>query len=155
MDATAESAGTVGRNHIIERPRLTRLLDETSARVIMLVAPAGYGKTTLARQWLKKRTHGWYTATAASADVAALGTGITDAARSVSNDLGDQFREWLLTRRGDEDPILAASFLAADLCRWREEAWLAIDDYHLFTPDAERVLEFLVDEVQSLRILLT
>jgi ATP/maltotriose-dependent transcriptional regulator MalT len=41
--------------HIIERPRLTRLLDETTARVIMLVAPAGYGKTTLARQWLAAR----------------------------------------------------------------------------------------------------
>ena len=31
---------------------MTRLLDESPARVKMLVAPAGYGKTTLARQWL-------------------------------------------------------------------------------------------------------
>ena len=49
----------VGRRHIIERPRLTRLLVETSAQVIMLVAPAGYGKTTLARQWLATRPHAW------------------------------------------------------------------------------------------------
>jgi ATP/maltotriose-dependent transcriptional regulator MalT len=41
-----------GRRHIIRRPRLTRLLDECEARVILLVAPAGYGKTTLAREWL-------------------------------------------------------------------------------------------------------
>src|SRR5438034_1084878 len=155
MEETTQLVVPAGRRHIIERPRLTRLLDQTSARVVMLVAPAGYGKTTLARQWLKKRTRGWYTASAASADVAALGTGITDAARSVSNDLGDQFREWLLTRRGDEDAVLAASFLAGDLRRWPEGAWLAIDDYHWFTPQAEKVLEFLVDEVQSLRILLT
>jgi ATP/maltotriose-dependent transcriptional regulator MalT len=155
MGESAQLVVPTGRRHIIERPRLTRLLDQTSARVIMLVAPAGYGKTTLARQWLEKRTHGWYAASAASADVAALGTGITDAARSVSNDLGDQFREWLLTRRGDEDAVLAASFLAEDLSRWPEGAWLAIDDYHWFTPQAERVLEFLVDEVRSLRILLT
>ncbi|MDF2751497.1 MAG: hypothetical protein K0T00_2673, partial [Gaiellaceae bacterium] len=42
----------VSRRRIIERPRLTRLLDESPARIKMLVAPAGYGKTTLARQWL-------------------------------------------------------------------------------------------------------
>ena len=54
MGSKADLETPVGRRHIIERPRLTRLLDETSARVIMLVAPAGYGKTTLARQWLAK-----------------------------------------------------------------------------------------------------
>ena len=37
---------------IIERPRLVTLLEEAEARVILLVAPAGYGKTTLARQWI-------------------------------------------------------------------------------------------------------
>ena len=57
-----EQSKSVASRHIIERPRLTRLLDETTARVIMLVAPAGYGKTTLARQWLAKRPHVWYAA---------------------------------------------------------------------------------------------
>src|SRR5437899_3272456 len=36
-----------GRTHLIERPRLTCLLDAAEARIILLVAPAGYGKTTL------------------------------------------------------------------------------------------------------------
>src|SRR3954468_7872374 len=137
MGETTQLVVPAGRRHIIERPRLTRLLDQTSARVIMLVAPAGYGKTTLARQWLEEKNHGWYAASAASADVAALGTGIANAARAVSSSLGDQFREWLLTRRGNEDAILAASFLAEDLRRWPDEAWLAIDDYHWFTAQAE------------------
>ena len=54
----------VGRRRIIKRPRLTRLLDEANARLVLLVAPAGYGKTTLARQWLAegRRQHAWYTA---------------------------------------------------------------------------------------------
>ncbi|HET7647958.1 MAG TPA: hypothetical protein VFK17_05260, partial [Gaiellaceae bacterium] len=30
---------------IIERPRLIKLLDETNAHTILLLAPAGYGKT--------------------------------------------------------------------------------------------------------------
>src|SRR5947208_12038543 len=43
------------QRHIIKRPRLTKLLDEAEARIILLVAPAGYGKTTLAREWLRRR----------------------------------------------------------------------------------------------------
>ncbi len=41
---------------IIERPRLLRVLEESQAQTIVLAAPAGYGKTTLARQWLKGRS---------------------------------------------------------------------------------------------------
>ncbi len=66
------------QSHIIKRPRLTKLLDDSGARLILLVAPAGYGKTTLARQWLAayRRPVAWYRATPASADVAALATGL-------------------------------------------------------------------------------
>ena len=42
-----EEQATQASRHIIERPRLTRLLDETTARVIMLIAPAGYGKIAI------------------------------------------------------------------------------------------------------------
>ena len=47
------------QRHIIERPRLTKLLDDSNAQVILLVAPAGYGKTTLARQWVADKPHVW------------------------------------------------------------------------------------------------
>ena len=35
------------QSYIIKRPRLTKLLDESEARIILLCAPAGYGKTAL------------------------------------------------------------------------------------------------------------
>jgi SpoVK/Ycf46/Vps4 family AAA+-type ATPase len=41
---------TPRERRIIERPRLFKVLEDTEARTILLVAPAGYGKTTLARQ---------------------------------------------------------------------------------------------------------
>ena len=66
----------VRRRRIIPRPRLTTLLDESQGRIKMLVAPAGYGKTTLARQWLEGKTSAWYTATPAAVDVAALAAGL-------------------------------------------------------------------------------
>src|SRR4051812_50033308 len=100
MGTKAESTVPVGRNHIIERPRLTRLLDETSARVIMLVAPAGYGKTTLARQWLARHQHAWYQGSAASSDVAALGLGVSDAASTILPGIGRRLRGGLPTGPG-------------------------------------------------------
>jgi LuxR family maltose regulon positive regulatory protein len=78
--------GAAARRHIIERPRLTRLLDQTRAPVIMLVAAAGYGKTTLARQWLEDKPHAWYRVTPASSDVAALVLGLGRALADPSNE---------------------------------------------------------------------
>ncbi len=42
---------TIRRRRIIARPRLIAALEKSRARVRMLVASAGYGKTILAEQW--------------------------------------------------------------------------------------------------------
>src|SRR5690348_16077915 len=68
------------RSFIIKRPRLTKILDESEARILLLVAPAGYGKTTLAREWLEgKDGDAWYSGGPSMADVAALAVGIAEA----------------------------------------------------------------------------
>src|SRR6266542_3079346 len=73
------------RSFIIKRPRLTKLLDESEARVLLLLAPAGYGKTTLAREWLDgKGGVAWYSGGPAMADVAALAAGIAEALTSAA-----------------------------------------------------------------------
>jgi LuxR family maltose regulon positive regulatory protein len=58
-------------SYIIKRPRLTKLLDESEARIILLCAPAGYGKTTLAREWVETRSEAvaWYGARDARSDI--------------------------------------------------------------------------------------
>src|SRR6185437_9488321 len=76
--AGIESAVEAARRYIIKRPRLTRLMDNANSRVLMLVAPAGYGKTTLAREWVSERPHVWYQGTTATADVAALAAGLRE-----------------------------------------------------------------------------
>src|SRR5262249_34033871 len=76
MVGEASAATAVSRRRIIKRPRLTNTLDESGARIILLVAPAGYGKTTLAREWLEDKRAAWYRGSLASADVAALAVGI-------------------------------------------------------------------------------
>ena len=129
MDTTLEVG--VSRRRIIKRPRLTSMLDESGARIILLVAPAGYGKTTLAREWLDERRAAWYRGGAASADVAALAVGLATAAAEIVPGAGDRMRQRLrATDRPEEDARILAEMLAEDLARWPEDAWLAIDDYH-------------------------
>jgi ATP/maltotriose-dependent transcriptional regulator MalT len=148
-----EEQGTLASRHIIERPRLTRLLDETTARVIMLVAPAGYGKTTLARQWLAKHPHVWCAARPGWADPAALGTEVIEATKH-SVPIGSQLQKWLSAQRGAGDSGRVADLLVDDLSAWPEEIWFVVDDYQLLTPDAEHVID-RIQTIPTLRLMLT
>jgi LuxR family transcriptional regulator, maltose regulon positive regulatory protein len=130
MEVEATPAVGVSRRRIIKRPRLTRILDESGARIILLVAPAGYGKTTLAHEWLDSKRSAWYRGTPASADVAALAVGLASAAAEIVPGAGERMRQRLrATDRPDEDAQILAEMLAEDLAAWPEDAWLVIDDY--------------------------
>lgn len=70
---------TPRERRIIDRPRLLNQLEETNARTILLIAPAGYGKTTLARQWARGRSSiWWYTARPGSGDLAQVAAGLAE-----------------------------------------------------------------------------
>ncbi|HEY8765791.1 MAG TPA: LuxR C-terminal-related transcriptional regulator [Dehalococcoidia bacterium] len=146
-----------GRRHIIERPRLTRLLDETSARVIMLVAPAGYGKTTLARQWLATRPHAWYQASTASSDVAALALAVSEALEPFAPGAQQLLFERIgATRDVDEELSVLAEIQTDALQQWPNTAWLAVDDYQLV--NGSEVAESYIHRLLSnspLQLLLT
>jgi LuxR family maltose regulon positive regulatory protein len=67
-------------DRIIERPRLLNQLEESDAPVLLFVAPAGYGKTTLARQWARGRLDLWWcTAPTGSTDLAELAASLAAA----------------------------------------------------------------------------
>lgn len=150
-EETALDTSRVGRR-IIERPRLTRLLTESESRVMLLVAPAGYGKTTLARQWLQDRPHAWYQATPAALDVAALALGLAASASEVVNGIGSQLRARLKTV-GDAASAAGslASDLALDFSEWPSDVRLVIDDYHLVT-ESEAAEAFLAQLVRETTI---
>lgn len=138
---------TTRRRRIIERPRLTRLLDESDGRIKMLVAPAGYGKTTLAREWLRTRTAVWYSCSTASKDVAALAAGLGRATAEIVPGAAEALLERLsVTARPEEEAELFAEMLAGELAEWRSDAWLVLDDYEAIvgSAHAETFVEKLV-----------
>ena len=72
---------TIRGRRIIERPRLTCALDLSTARIRMLVAGSGYGKTILLEQWAPRdgRVVGWFRARPSATDVAVVARGLARA----------------------------------------------------------------------------
>ena len=134
--------------HLIERPRLVELIENSGARIVVVHAPAGYGKTTLARQWSQRRERApiWYRCTSASADLAVLATGLAQALSSIAPEAGPELSKSL---RGSPDPSYDVErfveLLVARLADWPPDAWLVLDDYHHVTRSeaAEALVEGL------------
>jgi DNA-binding CsgD family transcriptional regulator len=134
---------SAARRHLIKRPRLTRMLDESGARIILLVAPAGYGKTTLARQWLEGKPHVWYRGSPSDADVAALAVGIASTAAAFLPNVDQRIRERLrATENPEREARVLAEIVAEDLAGWPKTTWLTFDDYH-FATESQASEEFL------------
>jgi LuxR family maltose regulon positive regulatory protein len=114
---------------IIERPRLLALLEEAEARVILLVAPAGYGKTTLARQWIHGRTDvASYVASPASRDIATLALGLAEAI-SLDGEHQLRIRELLGAVDASRD-VEAVARALVELVDENPQKLLFVDDYH-------------------------
>ena len=140
------------------RPRLTALLDEATAQSILLTAPAGYGKTTLAREWLQGRDDvAWYRATSASADVGAFSVGLADAVAPLVPGAGERVRQRL--RVGDATERLArplAELLLGRPGRRPADGLVILDDYHLLaeSTSVEDFLDWLLT-LAPIRVLAT
>ena len=90
MVETTTATASPALDHIIERPRLIeRLAEGGGARVSVLAAPAGYGKTTLARQWSQRQEGpvAWYRTTHASGDIALLAVQLDELLAAVAPEL--------------------------------------------------------------------
>ena len=145
--AGIETAVEAARRYIIKRPRLTRLLDNANARALMLIAPAGFGKTTLAREWAAERPHLWYRGTSATADVAALAASLADTISGVIPEAGTRaVNRMRATGTPEDDVAIIAELFAEDLAEWPADLWLVFDDYQ-FAMEAkapERFIDLLL-----------
>ena len=112
---------------LLSRPRLTAQLDQwlgrvpNPASVVLVTAPAGYGKSTLLAQWAERAgvSHAWYHADASDDDPAVLLAGLIQTLRK-RLPRGDWAAGRLLRRAGvgalaPADARRVATVLAADI----------------------------------------
>jgi len=144
---------------LIERPRLLEKLDDSKARVIALIAPAGFGKTTLARQWTSSRdtTAAWYSVGSEGFDVAAVAARIAAVVSTVVSGAGERMLTRLSVSTDPEaEAVLLAELLSKEIAAWPANTRLVIDDYQALSVSraCERFIGTLVRET-PLRLLIT
>jgi ATP/maltotriose-dependent transcriptional regulator MalT len=125
-----------------------KLLEESEARVILLLAPAGYGKTTLARQWARTLTRSfWIALTPAHRDVAVLSESVATGIDGIRGDASSFVKEYLA---GQSNPQRAHRRMAEALSQRLQSAradWVVFDDYQelIGSPEAEEFVSTLID----------
>jgi LuxR family transcriptional regulator, maltose regulon positive regulatory protein len=134
----------------VKRDRLLTLLRDEEAPLVVVRAPAGFGKTTLAEQWALRdpRPHRTVRIAARHNDPAALARGLIDAFESI----GPYVSEIRTVATGAE-PGFSALLLPAitRLVSSRQRPFvLVVDDVHLLTrPDCHAVLGAVVRGVPN------
>jgi ATP/maltotriose-dependent transcriptional regulator MalT len=112
------------RPWLISRRRLLERLDGERATTIALVAPAGFGKSTLAHQFvqMKPGVHAWLACTPALTDTSRLARRLVEAI-----DVGAESEP--RSAVVDDRTSLSTEDVQHALKRWSSDSWLVIDDY--------------------------
>ena len=158
MVETITAAASPALDHIIERPRLIALLEEGGgARVSVLAAPAGYGKTTLARQWSRRQAGpvGWYRTTRASGDVALLAVQLDDLLASIAPELRSEPEKVAAIASVNPSPQPLGRAILRTFKGLTQDVLLVIDEWEAAgTNEAEELLSMLVGGLR-IRFLIT
>jgi LuxR family maltose regulon positive regulatory protein len=134
----------------VQRPRLIARLNESlKKRLTLICAPAGFGKTTLAVQWLKKRdrTHAWLSLNKRDADPDRFLKYFIAAVRTVFPEFGPKIHS-LLSSPTLPPPDDLADAMVYDLDAFKEPVMLVLDDFQTISSDA--VHKFLAWMVEHL-----
>lgn len=138
------------RRRLLERPRLTRALDGSQARVRMLVAGPGFGKTILTEEWAAgERRVAWIRSRRSSADVAVLARQMAAAGAEILPGCDRRLCERL---NATADPAgelaVLVDLLSEDLQGWPDDAWIVIDDYQHIreSASAEAFVEGIIQQ---------
>ena len=144
------------RRGLVPRPRLSERLDRGTASKLMLVsAPAGFGKTTLLTEWLAagpaapadQRLAAWLSLDRADNDPASFWTYVIAALRTAAPGVGES--ALALLQAPQPPPIeTVLTALLNDLGATAGDIVLVLDDYHVI--DAREVqdeMAFLLDHL--------
>ena len=144
------------RRGLVPRPRLSERLDRGTASKLMLVsAPAGFGKTTLLTEWLAagpaapadERLVAWLSLDRGDNDPASFWTYVIAALRTVASGVGESALALLQAPRSPPiETVLTA--LLNDLGAIAGDIVLVLDDYHVVDArDVQDGMAFLLDHL--------
>ncbi len=120
------------RADAVPRPRLYALLDRAlEVPLTLVVAPAGFGKTTLVVQWLEatKRSAAWLSLDTGDNDPASFLRYLIGALRTVAPQIGGVVLA-LLNAPQPPQPETLIALLINDLVAHAKPLLLVLDDYH-------------------------
>src|SRR5262249_2011666 len=133
-----------GAGGVVSRPRLFGRL-AAQARVSVMSAPAGSGKTVLLRSWISwagvADRVAWVAARRGERDPPRFWLAVLAARRQTTagSELGRE-----LTAAPDLDGWVITERLLADLAPLEDRVWLVVDDVHELGPDVLAQLELLI-----------
>ena len=144
------------RRGLVPRPRLSERLDRGAASKLMLVsAPAGFGKTTLLTEWLAagqagpadERLVAWLSLDRGDNDPASFWAYVIAALRAVASGVGESALALLQAQqRPPIETVLTA--LLNDLGAGAGEIVLVLDDYHVIdAPEVQQGMAFWLDHL--------
>jgi len=158
MVETITAAASPALDHIIERPRLiARLAEGGGARVSVLAAPAGYGKTTLARQWSQRQEGpvAWYRTTHASGDVALLAVQLDELLATVAPEFPREPEKVATIASVNPSPQPLGRAILRTFGALPQDVLLVVDEWEAAgTNEAEELLSMLVEGL-GIRFLIT
>ncbi|HXT42573.1 MAG TPA: LuxR C-terminal-related transcriptional regulator [Pseudonocardiaceae bacterium] len=136
------------RRGLMHRRRLVQVLDGAARhRLTLLVAPAGWGKTSLLADWHttgRRQRIGWLALDPEDSDPVRFWNYLISAVRAVLPGVGERALATLSIRgRALYDAALPA--LINDLATLDEDVHLVLDDYHVLTdPELHRSVAYLL-----------
>jgi len=144
------------RRGLVSRLRLSERLDRGTASKLMLVsAPAGFGKTTLLTQWLAagpgapadKRPAAWLSLDQGDNDPASFWAYVIAALRTTSPGVGENALA-LLRASGPPPVEVVLTALLNDLAAIAGDIVLVLDDYHVIdAPVVQDAMAFLLEHL--------
>jgi LuxR family maltose regulon positive regulatory protein len=140
----------LNRNHLVERPRLqTKLDDAATVSLTLILAPAGYGKTSLLSQWFaalksSSRQVGWLSLQVSDRDSIGLLCYVA-AALSAGGSRFEPPLDQVFANEAYTAPEPLITAMVNCFRRTSEPLYLLLDDVHLLPPGPLSTLCRLID----------
>ncbi len=144
----------------VERNRLlNRLSDRHGRKLITVVAPAGYGKTTLVTQWIhsKKNTYCWLSLDSTDNDINRFWQYVSGSFSNTFPTISAEPQQLLAQKDLPIEAAVTSLVNEISIISHDTPIYLVLDDYHQITnPEIHQTISFLIDYLPpSVQVIIT